>query len=121
MIMREKLAELLKTVQHSGVVYQQSQMDDRKYNAKPIRNLDVADHLIANGVTVQKNGKWEVVHGVLTPGGDPLLRCSICKSRESEHLCGIECRTVWHYCPSCGAKMNDNFKGVEIDQFKNEE
>lgn len=51
---REKLIELLKTVQHSGVVYQQSQMDERKYNAKQIHNIDVADHLIANGVTVQE-------------------------------------------------------------------
>ena len=51
-------------------------------------------------------GRWEVVHGVLTPGGDPLLRCAICKSRESEHLCGIECRTIWNYCPNCGAKMD---------------
>lgn len=51
-------------------------------------------------------GKWEVVHGVFTPGGDPLLRCSICRSKESEHLCGVECRVVWHYCPSCGARMD---------------
>ena len=57
------------------------------------------------------HGKWEVVHGVMTPGGDPLLRCSICKSRESEHLCGIECRTVWSYCPNCGAKMDGDGNG----------
>ena len=54
----------------------------------------------------ERYGRWEVVHGVLTPGGDPLLRCPICKSRESEHLCGIECRVVWHYCPSCGTPMD---------------
>lgn len=53
------------------------------------------------------HGRWEVVHGVLTPGGDPLLRCPICKARESEHLCGVECRTVWNYCPNCGAHMKD--------------
>ena len=51
---------------------------------------------------------WEVVHGVLTPGGDPLLRCPRCKSRESEHLGGIECnRTHWNYCPHCGAHMDE--------------
>ena len=33
---------------------------------------------------------WEVVRGVLTPGGDPLLRCPRCRSRESEHLGGKE-------------------------------
>ena len=53
-----------------------------------------------------KHGRWEVVHGVLTPGGDPLLRCNICRARESEHLCGIEFRTIWNYCPNCGAKMD---------------
>ena len=53
------------------------------------------------------HGRWEVVHGVLTPGGDPLLRCPICKARESEHLCGVECRAVWNYCPNCGAHMKD--------------
>ena len=61
------------------------------------------------------HGRWEVVHGVLTPGGDPLLRCPICKSRESEHLCGIECRTVWHYCPNCGAKMDGDGNGTTKD------
>ena len=52
------------------------------------------------------HGRWETVLGVLTPGGDPLLRCPICRSRESEHLCGIEYRIIWHYCPICGAKMD---------------
>lgn len=52
------------------------------------------------------HGRWEVVHGVLTPGGDPLLRCPICRARESEHLCGVECHTVWNYCPNCGARMD---------------
>ena len=51
---------------------------------------------------------WEVVHGVLTPGGDPLLRCPRCRSRESEHLGGIECdRPHWNYCPHCGAHMDE--------------
>lgn len=53
------------------------------------------------------HGTWEVVHGVFTPGGDPLLRCPVCKARESEHLCGVECRTVWHYCPVCGAHLEE--------------
>ena len=48
---------------------------------------DVADHLIANGVTVQKHGRW------LLDG-----RCSEC----------LENPLTTHktYCPSCGAKMD---------------
>ena len=76
---------------------------------------DAIDAVTENAPTVDAvpvvHGRWEVVHGVLTPGGDPLLRCPICKSRESEHLCGIECRTVWHYCPNCGAKMDGDGNG----------
>ena len=50
-------------------------------------------------------GFWEQVHGLFTPGGDPLYRCPICKSEESEHLHGIECYRNRHYCPTCGAKL----------------
>ena len=57
------------------------------------------------------HGRWEVVKGVFTPGGDPLLRCPICKSRESEHICGVECFHVWNYCPNCGAKMDGDGNG----------
>ena len=55
-------------------------------------------------------GEWETVHGVLTPGGDPLLRCPYCRSRESEHLCGIECSIEWDFCPKCGAKLTGRRK-----------
>lgn len=50
-------------------------------------------------------GEWEVVHGVLTPGGDPLLRCPFCKSKESHHMGGIEFPQDWNYCPKCGTKF----------------
>lgn len=53
-----------------------------------------------------RHGRWEKVLGVLTPGGDPLVRCPYCKSRESEHLRGIETHMRWNYCPVCGAKMD---------------
>ena len=52
-----------------------------------------------------KTGYWETVSGVLTPGGDPLYRCPFCKSRESEHLNGIEFPEYKEECPSCGAKL----------------
>ena len=56
-----------------------------------------------------QKGQWETVHGVLTPCGDPLKRCSFCRSRESEHLDGIEHPSNWKFCPICGADMS----GVE--------
>ena len=49
--------------------------------------------------------KWEVVKVVLTPGGDPLLRCPFCKSRDSEHMGGVENPRRWRYCPVCGIKL----------------
>jgi hypothetical protein len=51
------------------------------------------------------HGRWEKIIGVITPGGNPMVRCSVCKSRESEHLCYIA-STPWRYCPNCGAKMD---------------
>lgn len=52
-----------------------------------------------------KSGKWEVVHGVCTPGGDPWLRCPFCKDEDSEHLGGIEMPKKWNWCPVCGAEL----------------
>ena len=67
--------------------------------------LSLVETARAADVAEVKYGQWENVLGVLTPGGDPLYRCPFCKSRESEHLNGIECRTVFNYCPKCGAKL----------------
>ncbi len=51
--------------------------------------------------------KWELVHGVMTPGGDPLVRCPVCKSRDSEHLVGIEGHRHWKWCPVCGERLDE--------------
>lgn len=54
MDVREKLVELLGRIQQMGVIYRENQMDERYPTIEQIRNTEVADHLIANGVTVQK-------------------------------------------------------------------
>lgn len=72
----------------------------REDAADCVRYMDAAD------VAPVRHGRWEVVKGVFTPGGDPLLRCPFCKAKESEHLCGVESRVDWNYCPNCGAKMD---------------
>lgn len=49
--------------------------------------------------------KWEKVPGRwMTPGGDPFVRCPICKDRSSHHCEGVE-HTHWNYCPHCGKAL----------------
>ena len=56
----------------------------------------MADHLIANGVTVQKQGKWEEKeHG-------EFYTCSCCGFITDYRLS--------NYCPNCGAKMDGGSK-----------
>ena len=58
-----------------------------------------------------KRGKWVHVYGYVTPGGDPVWRCSECG--KGEHIYGIEHGTYgadiadhqWVACPNCGARM----------------
>ena len=89
MDVREKLVELLKTV--------------------PTRNgytdlEDIANHLIANGVTVQEHGYWETVVEVKdnTACGNgakiEYKRCSCCKN-PAKFL-------EDDFCGSCGAKLD---------------
>ena len=62
-------------------------------------------------VEERKKGKWIVVHGYCTPGGDPVWACSECG--KGEHVYGIEYPTYshnvsdgqWVSCPNCGAEM----------------
>ena len=54
MDVKEKIVELLGRVQQMGVIYRENQMDERYPTIEQIRNTEVADHLIANGVTVQE-------------------------------------------------------------------
>ena len=51
---REKLIELLGQVQQQGSICTISQMDDRYATIRQVSNDEVADHLIANGVTVKE-------------------------------------------------------------------
>lgn len=46
--------ELLGRVQQMGVIYRENQMDERYPTVEQIRNTEVAERLIANGVTVQE-------------------------------------------------------------------
>ena len=60
----------------------------------------LADHLIANGVTVQERGNWEDDHGDYV--------CSCCHTVFSDDLlCLVHGESNEpNYCPNCGAKMD---------------
>lgn len=76
---KERLVELMFSYQeeHDSIV---------------VDKLGLADHLIANGVVVQKQGEWLI-------GSDGYYPyCSECKEEPK----GGNMTT---YCPSCGAKM----------------
>lgn len=92
--MREKLIELLKD-------------GNETYNTDLFADeIEVlADSLIANGVTVRKQGKWEQVfyhYKPFVPKFDEwygaILKCSICGREEIEDDDN-------NYCPHCGADM----------------
>lgn len=56
-------------------------------------------------------GEWVKVHGFVTPGGDPVWRCSNCG--KGIHVFGVEHHSYgadiadnqWVACPNCGAIM----------------
>ena len=51
-------------------------------------------------------GEWEILKGnYFTGGGDPVLICPFCHSKESKHMGGIEFPVNWDFCPNCGADM----------------
>jgi len=55
---------------------------------------------------VRLTGKWENITPShhFTLGGDPVVRCPVCKDPESIHLGGVE-GSQWKFCPVCGAQM----------------
>ena len=61
----------------------------------------IADHLIANGVTVRKKGKWKLVEFQSSPfDTDQALVCSYCGFSHQYD--------AWfNRCPNCGAEMDE--------------
>lgn len=64
--MRKKLIELLNRVQSVGVCRKPSDFDDRYWVLGSRSNEEVADHLIANGVTVSE-GALPAADAVIIP------------------------------------------------------
>ena len=68
-----------------------------------IENMDEVD-----AVSVV-HGHWEEIdmRGFMTPGGTPIVRCSVCKDKRTEHLSGVEFPEWRKFCSLCGAKMDE--------------
>ena len=97
MDVREKLVELIKDGIRKGL---RAKGDDRlDYSFE-----DVADHLIANGVTVQECGYWVSLTDCANAG----VYCSVCHKKvykEDYAWCNRKNKLRSDYCPHCGAKM----------------
>ena len=64
----------------------------------------LADHLIANGVTVQECGYWVSLTDCANAG----VYCSVCNKKvykEDYAWCNRKNKLRSDYCPHCGAKM----------------
>ena len=96
MDVREKLVEILKQAPFEGKV-----LDEWWWEEKIKR---IADHLIANGVTVQECGYWVSLTDCANAG----VYCSVCHKKvykEDYAWCNRKNKLRSDYCPHCGAKM----------------
>ncbi len=49
---------------------------------------------------------WEEVkERILTPGGDPMYMCPVCRDKKSWHVNGIEMPRHLDKCPVCKTKL----------------
>lgn len=100
MDVREKLVEILKQAPFEGKV-----LDEWWWEEK-IRII--ADHLIANGVTVQEHGYWVSLTDCANAG----VYCSVCHKKvykEDYARCNRKNKFCSAYCPNCGAKMGGDY------------
>lgn len=86
---REKLIELIESARYWG----------------SNTSAEVAEHLIANGVVIQKQGKWAIDKEDIKWGNSLKRRyCSKCGERPYFDKEEYEFVLTKH-CPNCGAKM----------------
>ena len=83
--MRDRLIELLSHKQQYGIATEEP--PEALYT---IENHQVADYLLANGVIVQKQGKWQ-------DNNNGTFTCSICGGKAPR----------MNYCGRCGAKLKE--------------
>ena len=64
---------------------------------------NIADDLIADGVTVQECAEWEEIEDDWNM--ETIYKCSACKE-EFVTIDGTPADNLWNYCPNCGARMD---------------
>ena len=64
----------------------------------PSTGKEIADHLIANGVTVRNRGHWIIHPSGRSKDAPKYAECSVCHTTGSPH---------WKSCPVCDAMMED--------------
>jgi DNA-directed RNA polymerase subunit M/transcription elongation factor TFIIS len=116
MDVREKLVELLDDIQRCGEDFTDYEIYGMRL-PDTVSNEDVADHLIANGVTVQECGEWVHPKGYVVSNG---FLCSKCGHEQLSYrpinprsggVCIADENGNFFYppelkyCPNCGAKM----------------
>lgn len=93
---REKLMSLIWHKQDCGLTHNANGQDFVTYNA------ELADHLIAKGVTVRERGRWETTE--VTEEWETVERYSHfhreCKYSYCDNGLGGH-----YFCPNCGADM----------------
>ena len=103
MDVREKLIELLEPhMSDLACEYESGSCELTSCRSCNARNI--ADHLIANGVTVQESGYWVSLTDCANAG----VYCSVCHKKvykEDYAWCNRKNKLRSDYCPNCGAKM----------------
>jgi hypothetical protein len=74
-------------------------------------DVEVIAFIPVSDIEIKLKGKWIRVGGYVTPGGDPVWRCSNCG--KGKHVWGIEHNSYgadvadqqWVACPNCGIEM----------------
>lgn len=84
--MRDRLIELLNEKQKYGTIPIYSQMDDRVCRTIEVKNTDLADHLLANGVIVPTYKPFPVVLSEDENNSD--VFCPFCDTDLSGHYYG---------------------------------
>ena len=103
MDVREKLVELLEP-HMSGLACEYESGSCELTSCRSCNAKNIADHLIANGVTVQEYGYWVSLTDCANAG----VYCSVCHKKvykEDYAWCNRKNKLRSDYCPHCGAKM----------------
>lgn len=87
---REKLIDLLLCVPFAEVIF--GKREGKRYTTA----WRIADHLIANGVTVRERGRWIMKETMIR---SPFAKNAYCSE------CLEETGYAHNFCPNCGADM----------------